>query len=354
MRAQRHALEVFGVESLDDFRPEHSRRAHFCDFHKVVFAYRPEEAESRRKLVDFKAGLFAASQIFEPVRERVRHFEVCGGSRFLHMVAGNGDAVELRHILRGVREYVADYAHRGFRGIDVGVADHELLQNVVLNGSGELFELCALFQACDYIECENRKNGAVHRHGNGHLRKRDLVEQHFHIHNGIDSNARLADVADYARVVGVIASVGREVESNGEAFLPCREVAAVECVGFFGCREACVLANRPRAHYVHRGVRSPKVRRYACRKAEVFHSFVIGRGVERLYGNLLHRVGDEIVELAAGLLFYVGLPLFEGLFRFRRFKRHFCKVGIFTHFRIPFYSLYLSTPRLSSIDFSVW
>src|SRR3546814_20661627 len=56
---------------------------------------------------------------------------------FLHMIAADRNAVELRHLARGVAENIADDPHRGFGRVDIGVADHELLQNVVLDGPVE-------------------------------------------------------------------------------------------------------------------------------------------------------------------------------------------------------------------------
>ena len=54
---------------------------------------------------------------------------------FLHVVAGDRDRVELRHLSRRVGEDVGDDPHRGLRRVDVGVADHELLEDVVLDGA---------------------------------------------------------------------------------------------------------------------------------------------------------------------------------------------------------------------------
>ena len=214
VRAQRETLRILRVELFDDFRPQHSGGTHLGNFHEVVFADGPEEGEARRELVYLEAGLFAFAEVFETVREGVGHFEVRRGARFLHVVAGNRDAVELRHVLRGVREDVADDLHRGRRGVDVGVAHHELLENVVLDGARELFKLRALFEARDDVERENRKDRAVHGHRNRYLRKRDFVEQHLHVHDGVYRDARLADVADDARVVGVVAAVRGQVERD--------------------------------------------------------------------------------------------------------------------------------------------
>src|SRR3546814_5221187 len=70
-----------------------------------------------------------------------------------------------------------------------------------------------------------------------HLFERDAVEQDLHVLDGIDGDARLADVADDARMVGIVAAVGGEVEGDGQAALPRLEVAAVEGVRFLRSEE---------------------------------------------------------------------------------------------------------------------
>ena len=88
--------------------------------------------------------------------------------------------------------------------------EQEALGRVVIRGRVRR----ALFEARDDVERENRKDRAVHGHRNRYLRKRDFVEQHLHVHDGVYRDARLADVADDARVVGVVAAVRGQVERD--------------------------------------------------------------------------------------------------------------------------------------------
>ena len=230
VRTERHRLVVLRAERLDDLRPEDTRRTHLCDLHEVVLADCPEERETLCKVVDGEPRLDARTDVLKAVRERVAQLDVRRCARLLHMVAGDGDAVELRHILRRVLEDVADDAHGHLRRIDVGVANHELFQNIVLDRTRHDLFVNALLLARDDEECEDRQDCAVHRHGDGHLIERDAREQDVHVQHGADGNARLAHVADHARVVRIIAAMRREVERDGKTLLPCGEVAAVECV----------------------------------------------------------------------------------------------------------------------------
>ena len=96
-----------------------------------------------------------------------------------------------------------------------------------------------------------------------HLVERDAVEEGARVVDRVDRHTGHADVAAHARVVGVVAAVGRQVEGDAQALLPGGEVAAVERVGLLGGGEAGVLPDRPRLGGVHRRVGAAQERRDA-------------------------------------------------------------------------------------------
>ncbi len=234
VRAQGQGFRVFGVELGDDLGPQHAGGAHLGDFHEMVHADGPEKRQPGGKVIDVHPGIDARPQVFEPVGQRVGQFQIGRGAGFLHMVTRYADGVEAGHVPRGIAEYVGDDPHGHFRRIDVGVAHHEFLQDVVLDGAAEFFQFCALFQGGHNIKGHDGKDGAVHGHGNRHLVERDLVEQDLHVEDGIDGHAGLAHVAHHPFVVGVVAAVGGQVEGHGKPFLPGCQVAAVKGIGFLG------------------------------------------------------------------------------------------------------------------------
>ena len=237
--------------------------AHLRDFHEQVFALRPEEREPRRKSVDVDAGLDAGADVFDAVGQRVSHFQVGGRAGFLHVITGDRDRVELRHVLRGELEDVRDDPHARLGRIDVGVPHHVFLQNVVLDRAGELLLFNALFFRCGDEKRQHGKHRAVHGHRDRHLVERDAVEEHFHVFDGINRDARLADIADNTRMIAVVAAMRREIERDRQAALARREVAAVKGVAL-GCRrEAGVLPDGPRTLHIHRRVRPAQKRRDA-------------------------------------------------------------------------------------------
>ena len=215
-----------------------------------------------------EAALQAGADVLDAVGERVGELEVGGRSGLLHVVAGDRDRVEPRHPLAGEREDVGDDPHRRRRRVDVGVADHELLEDVVLDGPRELLRLHPLLLARGDVEREHREHRAVHRHRDAHLVERDAVEERPGVVDRVDRHAGHADVAPHPRVVGVVAAVGGQVERDAEALLAGRQVAAVERVGLLGGGEAGVLPDRPRLGGVHRRVGTAQERaqtRARCR-----------------------------------------------------------------------------------------
>ena len=214
-----------------------------------------QKKDSRgRELVDGHPGREPGADVLDAVGQRVGQLEVGGRPGLLDVVAGDRDRVEARHPRRGVAEDVGDDPHARRRRVDVGVADHELLEDVVLDGPRELLRLHPLLLGRRDVERQHRQHRAVHGHRHRHLVERDAVEERAGVVDRVDRHAGHADVAAHPRVVGVVAAVGGQVEGDAEALLAGGEVAAVEGVGLLGGGEPGVLPDRPRLGGVHRRV----------------------------------------------------------------------------------------------------
>ena len=197
--------------------PEQARGAQLRHLHEEVHADRPEERQARREGVDVQADLAAAADVLDAVGQGVGELEVGGRPGLLHVVAGNADRVELGHVLRRVGEDVRDDPHRGRGREDVGVADHELLEDVVLDGPAQLLGRHALLLGGEDVERQHRQDGAVHGHRHAHLVERDALEQDLHVQDRIDRDPGHADIAHDARMVAVVAAMGGEVEGDRQA-----------------------------------------------------------------------------------------------------------------------------------------
>jgi hypothetical protein len=156
----------------------------------------------------------------------------------------------------------------------------------------------ALLLAGDDEHGEHRDDRAVHGHRDGHLAKRDAVEQDLHVLDRVDGDARLADIAGDARMVAVVAAVGGEIEGDGQPLLAGGEVAAVEGVGFLRRREARILPDRPRPAGIHGGADAARERREA---GQFFRRALrqVLRRIERRHRDALRRLPLAFLHLVA-------------------------------------------------------
>ena len=259
----------------------------------------PEEGETRSEGVDVDTGVDTCAEVLHTVREGVSHLDVGRSARLLHVIAGDGDGVELGHVLRGVLEDVGNDAHRKFGRIDVGVTHHELLEDVVLDRSLHLLELSPLLQTGVDVEREDGQHGAVHGHGYGHFAQGNTVEKHFHILQRADRYTGFTNVAHHAGVISVVAAVRRQVEGYGETFLTRSEVTAIEGVRLLGRGESGVLTDGPRAHGVHAAVRATQVGRQTGGVMQVLHAVEVFFRVYGFHLNVFRRfpIGGDAVGL---------------------------------------------------------
>ena len=291
MRAQAHRLRVLRAEIPHEPRPKRPRGPHLGDFHEVVHANRPEEREARRERVDIEARRHAGAHIFDAVRERIGQLQVGGRAGFLHVIAGDRDRVELRHLLARIGEDVGDDAHGRQGRIDVGVPHHELFEDVVLDRARKLGGRDALLLAGHDEQRQDWQHRAVHGHGYAHLGQRDAVEQGAHIVDGIDGNARHAHVAAHAGVVAIVAAVRGEVEGDRKALLAAREIAPVEGVRILRRGEARILPDGPGLLDVHGGIGAAQERRQAWIGVQEIEALDIARAIGRLKRDPLGRFG---------------------------------------------------------------
>ena len=282
MRAQHRGLRVLRRERLHDPPPQEARRTQLGDLEVEVHADAEEERQPAGELVDVHAAGERKTHVLAPVGERERELEHLVRARLLHVVAGDADRVELRHVLRRVLDDVGDDAHRRRGRIDVGVAHHELFQDVVLDRSRKLLLRDPLLFGGDDVACEYRQHGAVHGHRHRDAVEGNALEQDLHVLDRVDGHAGLADVAYDPRMVRVVAAVSGEVEGDRNALPAALERPSIEGVGLFGRRETGVLADRPGPAGIHGRLRAPHVRGEAGQRIRVRQPLEVRPRVERL------------------------------------------------------------------------
>ena len=203
------------------------------------------------------------------------------------------------NIFRAILENVGDKTHGGLRREDVGAACRILFQDVILNGSVQFVGADALFLSNGNVHGQQNRCRRIDRHRSGDFAEIDLVEQDFHVGQGVDRYANLADFTLCFGVVGVKADLGRQVECAGESRSARLEQIAISLVGLFGSREAGIHTHGPETATVHGGLHATG-KRILARHAEVL-LIVEALDVQRSSQSQLGQV-DSLGVLGESLL----------------------------------------------------
>ena len=168
------------------------------------------------------------------------------------------------------------------------------------------FWLDALLLRRDDVHRQDRQHGAVHRHRDADLIERQAVEQDAHVEDAVDGHASHSDIAQHARIVAVVAAMGRQVEGDAEALLTHRHVVLEEGVGSLGGGESGVLPDRPGARHIHRAVWAADEGREAREGVEMVAPRTISAGIERLdpdaFRGLPGQVGKRLLRGVLGIV----------------------------------------------------
>ena len=314
VRAQHHRARIFrAVLLLEQARPEAPDRAVLGDLFEEVVVGVEDPADAGGEFVDREAAFKGRVHIGTGVGEA--EADLLGGraARIADVVSAHADRVPLGHVFRAIDHDVGGEADARAGGIDVGAPRDILLEHVVLDRAVELVRGNTLLLGGDDVHREHDGGGRVDRHARRDFVEGDVLEQCLHVVEGIDGDADLADFGDRHGVVAVVAKLRREVERDGEAGLALAEEVAEFLVRFLGGAEASVLAHRPVAAAVHRGLDAAREGVFA-REAEI--AFVvevsdIERSVKALHG--LAAGGEGFVALGLALERLRERPLFPGV-----------------------------------------
>ena len=129
-----------------------------------------------------------------------------------------------------IAENIGDNFHRGFRWVDIGIAHHELLENIILDGPAQLFRRHTLFLSCHDIKRHDWQNRSVHGHRYRNVAERNLIEKNFHVFDRIYSYTRFPDVANHTLMIRIVTTVSRKIKCDREPFLAGGKILAVKAV----------------------------------------------------------------------------------------------------------------------------
>ena len=275
-------LRVLGAERLAQLaRPDPPRRAVLGDLLEEVDVRVEEEAQPRRERVDVEPARDLLLDVGEAVLEREGQLLRRGRARLADVVAGDADRVPARQLARAPLHHVAQQAHRLIDREAPLLLGDVLLEDVGLDRPAQPVARHARLLGRHHVERHHDRRRRVDRHRHRDLAEVDAAEQRLHVVERVDRHALAPDLAERARVVGVVAHQRRHVERRAQAGLPVVEQVAEALVGLLGGPEAGELAHRPQPAAVHARVHAARERRLAREPDPLLERADVLRRVER-------------------------------------------------------------------------
>ena len=253
-----------------------------------------EERDLGCELVDGHPAPFDHGvAVGDAVGEREGHLLNRVGACVAEVRACHRDRVEPRHLGRAELDGVGDQPQRRLRRPDPGAARGVLLEDVVLDGAGELGPRHPLLLRGGDVERQQDRSGAVDRETGADLVQGDAVEQDLGVGQRVDRDPDPTDFLAELGIVGVVPALGRQIQCHRQPGPALIQQIAVAAVGLLGRPESRILPERPQlaaipAREVAAGERVGARRRRLAGP--------VGRsvdGLERDAGGGLYRVAHQ-------------------------------------------------------------
>jgi hypothetical protein len=114
-----------------------------------------------------------------------------------------------------------------------------------LDGAGELLAGHTLLLRGRDVERQQDGRGAVDGEAGADLVQRDAVEEHLGIGERVDSDSDAADLLPVLRVIGVVATLGWQVQRDREPRTALIQEVSIALVRLLGGPESRILPERP-------------------------------------------------------------------------------------------------------------
>ena len=286
MEAQAAARVVCTEPLAHETGVEAARGPELCHFLEQVVMRGKEEGQARREGVHRQPRGDRASRVLHCVRECERQLLHRRRTRLTNVIARDRDRIPVRDLRRTEAEHVGDESQTRLGRIDVRAAGDVLLENVVLDGAAQLLSSNTALLGDDNVHRQQGRRGGVDGHRRRYAVEGDLVEQRVHVVDGIDRDTDAPYLPSRAPVVRIDSHLRRQVEGDRQTSLAGIEQHLEAPVGLGRGPKAGILAHRPQAPAIHRGLNAARVRK-PSRIAEVpvVVDIGIGGAIHGLYGH---------------------------------------------------------------------
>ena len=261
MYAEHHGFSFFSAKTLfHNFGPYTTGSTEFSNLFQYVVVCIPEEGQTASESVNVQTSFDSSFYISDAVSDGECNFLRSGGTSFTDMVTGDGNGVPQRYVLGAIFKNVGDQTHGRFRWENVSAASSILFQNIVLNGTTQFVSGNALFFSYCNVHSQQYGSRSVDGHGSGYFIQGNLVEQDFHVSQGVDSYAYFTNFAFSHRIGGIITDLGRQVECAGQAGTTVSQQVTITFVGFFSGGETSIHTHGPETATIHGRLNTTGVR----------------------------------------------------------------------------------------------
>ncbi len=164
MGSKRHRLGGSGPHGSGDSRPQQAPSPEFGYFGDQIHPGGPKKRKPWAKFIQTQAGTNPSTEVFHAIRQGVGQFQFGRCTGFVHVVTRNANGVEAGQRAGTIAKYFGNDLHGRTRRVDVGVTNHKLLEDIVLNGSAQLMRWNPAFFGGNNKKRQDGDHSSVHGH----------------------------------------------------------------------------------------------------------------------------------------------------------------------------------------------
>ena len=126
----------------------------------------------------------------------------------MHVVTRYANGIEAGHSAGTIAKYLGNDLHGRTRWVDVGVANHKLFEDIVLNGTAQLMGWNPAFFGRNNKKCQDGDHCSVHGHADRQLVQRQIPEQDLHILHRVNGDSGLAYIGHGSGMIRIVTAMG--------------------------------------------------------------------------------------------------------------------------------------------------
>lgn len=199
---------IIRIKLINDEWKEKERREKIGNLNEEINEDGEEERKKEWKIIEIEEIIERRKKILEKVGKCEGKIMKKCRERIMNVIEGDGNGVEIRNLMRSIGDDVRNDKNGGLRRIDIGVEENEIIENVVMNGEGKMWEGKEMLLEREDEIGKDRDKRKVNGNGKGNILKRNEIEKDFNVIEGVDRKEGIEEIELKERVIDVIEEVG--------------------------------------------------------------------------------------------------------------------------------------------------